>query len=58
MKNFLMLLLAFVVVYLVWHVVMGLISSVIGTIISIGLILLFCYFVYAVFRMLAKQSEC
>ena len=56
MKNILMLALALLVVYFVWHLVMALLGTVISAIISIGAILLFCYAVYAVYRLLTRQK--
>jgi hypothetical protein len=57
MKNALMLVLAFVVVYVVWHIVMSLIGGLIGTLISLALLALFCYSVYAVYKMLTREKQ-
>lgn len=56
MKNVLMFILALVIVYFVWHVVIGLFAHIIGTLFAIGMIILFCYFVYAVYRLLTRQK--
>ena len=52
MKNFLMLILALVLVWIVW----GFVSKLIGSLISIGLILLFCFLVYNVYKALTKEK--
>ncbi|HZO89119.1 MAG TPA: hypothetical protein VFB38_12350 [Chthonomonadaceae bacterium] len=57
MKNFLMLILAFVIVWIVWRIVMGLLAGIVGTIISIGLILLFCFLVYVVYKTLTQRER-
>jgi len=56
-KNFLMLILAFVIVWIVWRIVMGLLAGIVGTIISIGLILLFCFLVYVVYKTLTQRER-
>jgi hypothetical protein len=56
MKNFLMFLLALFLVWLVWRIVMGFITSILGSLISIGLILLFCFLVYNVYKALTKEK--
>lgn len=56
MKNFLMFLLALFIVWVVWRIVIGFVSSLIGTLISIGMILLFCFLVYQVYRLLTREK--
>jgi hypothetical protein len=56
MKNVLMFLLALVIVWVVWNIVMGLLAKILGTIISIGLILLFCFIVYNVYKALTREK--
>ena len=57
MKNVLMLILAFVIVWIVWKIVMGFIAGIVGTLITIGMILLFCFLVYLVFNMLTGKQK-
>lgn len=56
MRNVLMFILALVVVWIVWKIVMGFVFSLLSIVITIGMILLFCYLVYAVFKALTKQK--
>ncbi len=55
MRNFLMMALAFVLVLIVWKILAGLIAGLIGTLFTIGMIILFAYLVYAVFKMLTRE---
>jgi hypothetical protein len=57
MKNALMLILAFVVVYFIWHIVMGLLGPLVGLLISVALLAAFCYAVYAVYKMLTREKQ-
>jgi len=52
-----MLILAFVIVWIVWKIVMGFIAGIVGTLITIGMILLFCFLVYLVFNMLTGKQK-
>lgn len=56
MKNFLMFILALFIVWIVWKIVVGFIASIVGTLISIGLILLFCFLVYNVYKALTREK--
>ncbi|MCS6776391.1 MAG: hypothetical protein RMJ43_05830 [Chloroherpetonaceae bacterium] len=56
MKNVLMFLLALFIVWVVWRIVIGFVSSLIGTLISIGMILLFCFLVYQVYKLLTREK--
>lgn len=56
MKNFMMFILALVIVWVVWRIVMGFLASIVGTLISIGLIVLFCFLVYNVFKALTREK--
>lgn len=56
MRNVLMFILALVLVWIVWKLVMGFVFSLLHIAITIGMILLFCYLVYAVFKALTRQK--
>lgn len=56
MKNVLMFILALVVVFIVWGFVKALIASLLGTIFTIGMLLLFCFLVYTVYRAMTRQK--
>jgi len=57
MKNILMLVLAFVIVNLLWHIVSAVLIPLLGAAISIGLVIAFCYAVYVVYRMLTREKS-
>ena len=52
MKNFLMLLLALIIVWILW----GFVKSILGTLITIGMILLFCFLVYNIYKALTREK--
>jgi hypothetical protein len=56
MKNFLMLVLAFVIVWVVWHIIMNFVLGVLHIAILIGMIALFCWLVAQVYQALTKQK--
>jgi hypothetical protein len=43
-------------VYAVWNVVLLLVGIIASLVLKVALILLFCYAVYAVYRMLTRQK--
>ena len=56
MKNVLYLILAFVIVFVLWKVVMHLIGMVLAPVIAIGMILLFCFLVYTVYKAMTREK--
>lgn len=57
MKSFLMLVVALVLVYVVWRILMGIVIGLLGTVFHLALIGLFCYLVYVVFKALTAPRE-
>jgi hypothetical protein len=57
MKNALMLIVAFVVVYFVWHIVMSLFGGILALAINLAILAVFCYAVYAVYKMLTREKQ-
>jgi hypothetical protein len=56
MKNFLMLLLAFVIVWIVWRIIVGFALSIIHIALIIGMIALFIWLVSVVYRALTREK--
>jgi membrane associated rhomboid family serine protease len=56
MKNFVMLILAVIAVWFVWHIIMGLFASVIHIAIIIGMIALFVWLVSSVYKALTREK--
>ena len=56
MKNFLMLILALIVVWILWGFVKALLGTLISTLITIGMILLFCFLVYNIYKALTREK--
>jgi hypothetical protein len=57
MKNVLYLILALILVMLVWGIVRALLAKVLGIFFTIGMILLFCFLVYTVFKMMTGKEK-
>jgi hypothetical protein len=57
MKNAFMLLLALIAVLIVWGLVRALIFFALHIVIKIAVIAFFCWLVYAVFKMLTRESQ-
>ncbi len=57
MKNALMLVVAFLVVYFIWHIVLGLFGGVLALVINLAILAVFCYAVYAVYKMLTREKQ-
>lgn len=56
MKNVLYFLLALVIVFVVWGIVKSLIGALLGMVITVGMIALFCFLVYTVYRAMTRQK--
>lgn len=56
MKQALMLLLAFVIVWFVWRIVMGLVGGLLGMVFHLAIIGLFCYLIYVVYKALMREK--
>jgi hypothetical protein len=56
MKNVFLFLLALFLVWFVWRMVLGLVFTVVHAAITIGLILLFCWLVFAVYKAMTRQK--
>ena len=57
MKNAIALVVAVIIVWVLWHVVVGIVGMVVGPLIWLALTLAFCYAVYAVYKMLSKEKQ-
>ncbi len=57
MKNLAALLVAFLIVYVVWHLVAGILLPILGLAFSVALFAIFAYAVYAVYRALTRQKS-
>ena len=55
-KNFLMLIVAFVIVYVIWHMIVHLVLGVFHIALIVGMIALFCWLVSQVYKALTKQK--
>jgi hypothetical protein len=56
MKNFMMFILALVIVWVVWQVVKTLVFTILWPLITIGLIIMFCFLVYNVYKALTREK--
>ena len=56
MKNFLMFVLALVIVWIVWSIIGTIVSNVFHIALIIGMIALFCWLVAQVYQALTKQK--
>ena len=52
-----MLVLAFVIVYVLWHIVSSLVMPLFWFALSLAMLGVFCYAVYAVYKMLTKEKQ-
>jgi len=55
-KNVFLFLLALFLVWVVWNIVMGLLFKVVSLAITIGMIFLFCWLVYTVYKAMTRQK--
>lgn len=56
MKNFVMMVLAFIIVWVVWHIVMNFVLGIVHIALIIGMIALFCWLVSQVYQALTRQK--
>lgn len=56
MKNVVLFLLALLLVWIVWGMVRALVATLVGAAITIGMILLFCWLVYTVYKAMTRQK--
>ena len=56
MKNVFLFLLALFLVWIVWGIVMRLVATLVGAAITIGMLLLFCWLVYTVYKAMTRQK--
>lgn len=57
MKNVLMLIVALVVAFVLWRVLMTVVHVVLGWIMFIAMIALFCWLVYAIFKLMTREKS-
>ena len=57
MKQAAMLVLAFVIVWLLWSFVAGILGGILFSIIKIAMIIGFCYAVYSVYKLLMNDKQ-
>jgi hypothetical protein len=55
-KNALYLLLAIILAYIIWHIVWPLIAGIASLVIMIGLLVLFGYLVYVIYKAMQRQK--
>jgi hypothetical protein len=55
MKNVVMILLAIFLAVIVWHIVASLVGALVHAVITIGVILLFCWLVFTIFKAMNRE---
>ena len=57
MKNVLMIVLAFLAILFLWGIITTVVHVVLGWIIRVAMIALFCWLVYAVYKLMTREKS-